>query len=208
MGRRDLPLIVLTALCLVLVGRGCARDSAYARDIAYADSIKDVALDSLASARERADSLFAEAEISDTVLVTVTDTVEAEVAESDRRSAVADSSFASKIDSLRYRLVEVHADTLGTRLLNEIVVDHTEVASAERASRYAVEYRLRAVLNNAAVWRAAAHGERHRAESAEQALAAAEAALTVRDDALAAKDRRAWYERGAAVAVVAIMVLK
>lgn len=198
---------VLLALCLVLIGRGCAQGSAFEARVAYADSIKDVALDSLKSARERADSLQAQAVRADTVLVRVVDSVRVEVERAEERSALADTAFAGRTDSLRYHL-RTRDDALGVALLDRIIVDHADVVVAERAVAAGLRVSLAATAENAALWRTTAEGQRHRAEAAESALAASEAASAARDDALRAKERRVWYERGAAVLVVALVVLR
>jgi hypothetical protein len=212
---------VLLALCLVLIGRGCAQGSAFEARIVYADSIKDVALDSLASARERAESLQAQAVANADSLAVLNDTLAAvterattEIEDADRDAAVAESSFASRSDSLRFRL-RTAGDTVGVRLLDHIVVDHDAKAAADSRARDALEgenrtlrVTLAATAENAALWRTTAEGHRHTAEVAEHALAASEAASSARDDALRAKERRVWYERGAALAVVALVVLK
>lgn len=202
---KDLAVVVLVALGLVLAGRSCAQESAFGRELAYADSLKNAALDSLARVRARADSLKAEAETSDTVLVRVVDSVTVVIRRNEERTARADSSFASNVDSLRYRIA---SDPVAVQLLDGIVADHAETRAAADDRYRALEVRLGATEESLALWRTTAEGQERRAVAAEAALATAEAAIAVRDDALAARSRKAWYERGIAVAVVAVAVLR
>jgi hypothetical protein len=202
-----LAVAVLLALCLVLIGRGCAQGSAHADEIAARDVVLAFKVDSLKSARERAESLQAQAVRSDTVLVRVVDSVRVEVERAEERSALADTAFAGRTDSLRYHL-RTRDDALGVALLDRIIVDHADVVRAERAVAAGLRVSLAATAENAALWRTTAEGHRHTAEVAERALAASEAASSARDDALRAKERRVWYERGAALALVALVVLK
>jgi len=176
-----LAVAVLLALCLVLIGRGCAQGSAHADEIAARDVVLAFKVDSLKSARERADSLQAQAVRSDTVLVRVVDSVRVEVERAEERSALADTAFAGRTDSLRYHL-RTRDDALGVALLDRIIVDHVDVVVAERAVAAGLRVSLAATAENAALWRTTAEGHRHTAEVAERALAAAEAAIAARDE--------------------------
>lgn len=172
---RALPWVIVAALVAwaVIQGRGFSEavDRALAAEAA------------VATLRPLADSLRAEAERKDTVLVAVLDSVRV-VVERERVVQVV------VVDTIRQ-----HVDSVGAAALDVLLASHAaEVAASEEATRQALlwgqDWKDVAEVNLAG-WNA----ERARGDAWEAAARA--------------QDRRAWYERGVvAAATVGVLLLR
>lgn len=91
----------------------------------------------LAHTQARVDSLGVLARTRDTVLVHVVDSVEVASAEEQARVERASETFVSAVDSLRARV-----DSVGSRLLDQIVTAEAEEDSAQAARYRGLEVRL------------------------------------------------------------------
>ena len=203
MTRRDLPTIALLALCLVLAGRGCAEEAAYAEEIAYADSIADAALDSVVAMREHRE--YREAVYLIAIAATE-DSVAAWRARAESLQAEADS-FRARADEVATELVTTmtaeQADLFAGYSAHRDSIEGVLVAQRDDARAEASEWRAR--HDDVASLYAALQTE---AAALDAALLARDAAIAARDDALSARSRQAWYERGAVLAVAAVLVLR
>lgn len=170
---KALPWVLLSAAVLVLAATWRVGQSAVVRAQALEDSI--------AVLQPVVDSLVAEAERRDTVLVTVTDSVRVVVERTrERQTVIVDTLYAM-------------ADSVEDAYLDSLVATHAEeVAALERLA----EERLLWGTS----WMEAAKG-----------LEAENLLLDARGDsweaAYASRSRRAWYERGAVAVVVIGAVL-